>query len=66
MSGTCNVNQVLCQKIRGWGVKTEDGDGLRDGRGVGKGWHGINQAIPSVAPPLHSKAPSSNSCVVQV
>lgn len=26
---------------------------------------GINQAIPSVAPPVSSKAPSSNSGVVQ-
>lgn len=36
------------------------------GVGVGKGWHGINQAIPSVAPPLRSKVPSSNSGVVKV
>lgn len=41
-------------------MKTEVDEGL------GRGWQGINQAIPSVAPPVSSKAPSSNSAVVQV
>lgn len=42
--------------------------GSEDGgeRGLGKCWQGILQAIPTVVPRVNSKAPSSNSGVVQV
>lgn len=60
VSDICNVNRVLCQQIRGWGVKMEV-----QGR-LGTGWQGIHQAIAIVVPRVSSRAPSSNSGVVQV
>lgn len=47
------------------GMGSEDGGEWGGGGWRGRGWQGISQAIPSVAPPVSTKAPSSNVGVVQ-
>lgn len=59
MRDTCNVQSPVPPNE---GLGSEDG-GEWGGGWKGRGWH--KQAIPSVAPPVSSKAPSSNSGVVQ-